>query len=213
VIAAANPLCGLAADAAAVSDMVRTVNGPVVLVGHSYSGAVISNVDADAGAIAGLVYIAAFAPESGESAITLSGLFPGSTLGDALQPVSRSDGTADLCNSRDRFHAQCAADVLAPQAARLAPTQRPVTQEALVEPSGERPLCKQLPSWFLFGDQDRNIPAALQYFMAERARARRTIEVSGASDAIAVSLPDATAQVIFEAAQRVWRAAALGLAA
>jgi pimeloyl-ACP methyl ester carboxylesterase len=213
VIAAANPLCGLAADAAAVSDMVRTVNGPVVLVGHSYSGAVISNVDADAGAIAGLVYIAAFVPESGESAITLSGLFPGSTLGDALQPVSRSDGTADLFISRDRFHAQFAADVLAPQAARLAPTQRPVTQEALVEPSGERPLCKQLPSWFLFGDQDRNIPAALQYFMAERARARRTIEVSGASDAIAVSLPDATAQVIFEAAQRVWRAAALGLAA
>ena len=65
----------------------------------------------------------------------------------------------------------------------------------------------------LFGDQDRNIPAALQYFTAERARARRTIEVSGASDAIAVSLPDATAQVILEAAQRVWRDAALGLAA
>ena len=152
VIAAANPLRGLAADAAAVSDLVRTVNGPVVLVGHSYGGAVISNVDADAGAIAGLVYVAGFAPEPGESAITLSGLFPGSTLGDALQPVSRSDGTTDLFISRDRFHAQFAADVPAPQAARMAATQRPVTQEALVEPSGERPLWKQLPSWFLFGD-------------------------------------------------------------
>jgi pimeloyl-ACP methyl ester carboxylesterase len=78
--------------------------------------------------------------------------------------------------SRDRFHAQFAADVPAPQAARMAATQRPVTQKALVEASGARPLWKELPSWFLFGEQDRNIPAALQHFMAERAGARRTIE-------------------------------------
>src|SRR3954466_14726476 len=96
VIAAANPLRGLASDAVAVSDLVRTIDGPVVLVAHSYGGAVISNVDADAGDIVGLVYVAAFAPEPGESCITLAGLFPGSTLGQTLQRVPRSDRTTDL---------------------------------------------------------------------------------------------------------------------
>src|SRR4051794_37510842 len=85
VIAAANPLRGLASDADAVSDLVRTVDGPVVLVGHSYGGAVTSNVEADAGDIVGLVYVAGFAPEAGESCITLIGMFPGSTLGRALE--------------------------------------------------------------------------------------------------------------------------------
>jgi pimeloyl-ACP methyl ester carboxylesterase len=200
VIAAANPLRGVAADATAVSDLVRTIDGPVVLVGHSYGGSVISSVAADAGEIAGLVYVAAFAPDSGESALTLSMKFPGSTLGDALQPVPGSDGTTDLYITRDRFHEQFAADVPAAQAARMAATQRPVTQEALGEPSGERPLWKELPSWFLFGEGDRNVPVALQHFMAERANARRTVEIPGASHAVAVSHPDATAQLILEAA-------------
>jgi pimeloyl-ACP methyl ester carboxylesterase len=213
VIAASNPLRGLAADATAVSDLVRTVDGPVVLVGHSYGGAVISNVDADAGAIAGLVYVAGFAPAPGESAITLTGLFPGSTLATALRSVPLSDGTTDLFISREHFHAQFAADVPAPVAARMAATQRPVTQEALAEPSGARPLWKELPSWFLFGAEDRSIPAALQHFMAARAAAPGTIEVPGASHAIAVSHPDATAHTILEAARRVWRDSALGIAA
>jgi pimeloyl-ACP methyl ester carboxylesterase len=199
VIAAANPLRGVAADAAAASNLVRAVDGPVVLVGHSYGGSVISNVAADSGEIAGLVYVAGFAPEPGESAFTLSGRFPGSTLGDALQPVPRSDGTTDLYITTERFHDQFCADVPVPQAARMAATQRPVTQEALQEPSGERPLWKELPSWFLFGEADRNIPAALQRFMAKRAGARRAIEIPGASHAIAVSYPEATADVILEA--------------
>jgi pimeloyl-ACP methyl ester carboxylesterase len=199
VIAAANPLRGLAADAATASNLVRAVDGPVVLVGHSYGGSVISNVAADSGEIAGLVYVAGFAPEPGESAFTLSGRFPGSTLGDALQPVPRSDGTTDLYITTERFHDQFCADVPVPQAARMAATQRPVTQEALQEPSGERPLWKELPSWFLFGEADRNIPAALQRFMAKRAGARRAIEIPGASHAIAVSYPEATADLILEA--------------
>jgi pimeloyl-ACP methyl ester carboxylesterase len=189
VIAAANPLRGLTPDAAAVSDLVRTVDGPVVLVGHSYGGAVISNVDADAGEIAGLVYVAGFAPEPGESAFTLSAMFPGSTLGAALQAVPRGDGTTDLYITRDHFHAQFAADVPASQAARMAATQRPVTQEALREPAGERPLWKELPSWFLFGEEDRNIPAALQHYMAKRAGAHRTIEIPGASHAVCRRAP------------------------
>jgi pimeloyl-ACP methyl ester carboxylesterase len=213
VMAAANPLRGLAADATAVSDLVRTLEGPVVLVGHSYGGAVITNVDADAGAIAGLVYVAGFAPAPGESAITLTGLFPGSTLEAALRPVSLSDGTTDLLISQEHFHAQFAADVPTPVAARMAATQRPVTQEALAEPSGARPLWKELPSWFLFGSEDRSIPAAAQHFMAERARARETIEIPGASHAIVVSHPDATGHLILEAARRLWRDSALGIAA
>jgi pimeloyl-ACP methyl ester carboxylesterase len=200
VIAAANPLRGLAADAAAVSDLVRTVDGPVVLVGHSYGGLVISNVAADAGEIVGLVYACAFAPEPGESAFTLSERFPGSTLGAALQPVPRSDGTTDLYITTERFHDQFCADVPAEQAARMAVTQRPATQEALTEPSGDRPLWKNLPSWFLIGEQDRNIPPELQRFMAERAGARRTLEIPGASHAISVSQPEATTQLILEAA-------------
>jgi len=200
VIAAANPLRGLAADAAAVADIVRTVDGPVVLVGHSYGGAVISNVPVDAGAIAGLVYVAGFAPETGETCISLSGMFPGSTLGDALRPVPRGDGTTDLYIADDRFHGQFCADVPPPQAARMAATQRPVTQEALAEPSGARPLWRERPSWFLFGEEDLNIPAALQRFMAKRAGARRTLALRGASHAVAVSQPEATADLILAAA-------------
>jgi pimeloyl-ACP methyl ester carboxylesterase len=200
VIAAANPLRGLASDAEAVADLVRTVDGPLVLVGHSYGGAVISNVAADAGEIIGLVYVAGFAPEAGETCFTLSTKFPGSTLGDALAPVSRSDGTTDLYIRQDVFNEQFAADVPAAEAARMAATQRPVTQQALTEPSGDRPLWKQLPSWFLFGEEDRNIPATLEHFMAERAQAHRTIEIPGASHAVPVAHPEATARMILHAA-------------
>src|SRR3954464_15123199 len=130
VIAAANPLRGLASDAAAVSDLVRTIDGPVVLVGHCYGGAAISNVDADAGEIVGLVYVAGFAPAPGESCITLIGMFPGSTLGETLRPLLRSDGATDLAIRADRFHDQFAADVPTAQSVRMAATQRPITQEA-----------------------------------------------------------------------------------
>jgi pimeloyl-ACP methyl ester carboxylesterase len=201
VIAAANPLRGLASDAAAVSDLVRTIDGPVVLVAHSYGGAVISNVDADAGDIAGLVYANGFAPVPGESCFELAGMFPGSMLGEAtVQPVPRSDGATDLYVARDRFHDTFCADVPAPQAAVMAATQRPATQEALVEPSGERPLWKHVPSWFLIGEEDRIIPAALQHYMAKRAGARRTMEIPGASHALTVAHPEATAHLILEAA-------------
>jgi pimeloyl-ACP methyl ester carboxylesterase len=196
VIAAANPLRGLASDAAAVSDLVRRIDGPVILVGHSYGGAVISNVDAAAGNIAGLVYVAGFAPAPGESCITLVGMFPGSTLGRALQPVLRSDGATDLSIRVDRFHDQFAADVPAARAARMAATQRPVTQEALGAPSGERPLWRVHPSWFAFGEEDRNIPAALGRYMARRAGAHRAIEIPGGSHAIPVAHPQATADLI-----------------
>jgi pimeloyl-ACP methyl ester carboxylesterase len=201
VVAVANPLRGVASDAACVSDHIRAIEGPVVLVGHSYGGAVITNVDPDAGEIAGLVYVNGFAPDAGESCFQLAGMFPGSMLGEeTARPVPRSDGTTDLYIAPDSFHDIFCQDVRAPQAALMAATQRPATQEALVEPSGERPLWKRVPSWFLIGEEDRIIPVALQRYMAERARAQRTVAIEGASHAISVSRPDATVQPILEAA-------------
>ena len=201
VIAVANPLRGVASDATAVSDLVRTVDGPVVLVAHSYGGAVISNVAVDSGEIAGLVYVNGFSPDAGEHCFQLAGMFPGSMLGEkTVQPVPRSDGTTDFYVAREPFHDIFCGDVPAPQAARMAATQRPATQEALVEPSGEHPLWKDVPSWFLIGEEDRIIPAELQRFMATRAGARRAIEIPGASHAVAVSQPKLTADLILEAA-------------
>jgi pimeloyl-ACP methyl ester carboxylesterase len=128
-------------------------------------------------------------------------MFPGSMLGEeTARPVSRSDGTTDLYVAADSFHDIFCQDVPAPRAALMARTQRPATQEALTEPSGDDPLWKDLPSWFLIGEDDHIIPAELQRFMAERAGARRTVEIPGASHAITVSRPEETAQLIMEAA-------------
>ncbi len=199
VIAAANPLRSVASDAAAVADVVRAVDGPVVLAAHSYGGMVISNVPADSGEIVGLVYANGFAPEPGEHCFQLAGMFPGSMLGEETsRPVPRSDGTTDLYVALDSFNDVFCQDVPASQAALMATTQRPATQEALTEASGE-PLWREVPSWFLIGEEDRIIPAQLQRYMAERAGARRTIEIPGASHAITVSRPEETAQLIIEA--------------
>jgi pimeloyl-ACP methyl ester carboxylesterase len=200
VIAAANPLRGLASDAAAVADLVRAVDGPVVLAAHSYGGMVISNVPADAGEIVGLVYANGFAPEPGEHPFQLAGMFPGSMLGpETARPVPRSDGTTDLYIASESFHDVFCQDLSAQQATLMAATQRPATQEALTEPSGDQPLWKDVPSWFLIGEEDRVIPKALQHYMAGRAGARRTLEIPGASHAITVSHPKATAHMILEA--------------
>ena len=201
VIAAANPLRGVASDAESVTDLVRAIDGPVLLVAHSYGGAVMSNVAADAGEITGLVYVNGFAPDAGENCFGLAGMFPGSMVGEStVWPVPRSDGTTDFYIAPDSFHEIFCQDVPAPRAALMAKTQRPATQEALTEPSGDRPLWKDVPSWFLIGEEDHIIPAEVQRFMAERAGSRSTIAVPGASHAITVSQPEATAQLILEAA-------------
>jgi pimeloyl-ACP methyl ester carboxylesterase len=201
VVAVANPLRGLASDAQAVSDVVRAVEGPVVLVAHSYGGAVISNVDTEAGEIAGLVYVNGFVPEPGEHCFQLAAMFPGSMVGEAtVRPVPLSDGTTDLYIATESFHEIFCQDLPAAQAALMARTQRPATQEALTEPSGDRPLWKDVPSWFVIGEEDRVVPEALQRFEAERAGARRTVEIPGASHAATVSQPRAVAELILEAA-------------
>ena len=208
VVAAANPLRGLAADAESVSDVVRSIEGPVVLVAHSYGGAVMTNVDADAGEIVGLVYVNGFAPEPGENCFGLATMYPGSLLGEAtVRPVPRSDGTTDLYVDRGSFHDVFCQDVSAQQAALMATTQRPATQEALVEPSSDRPLWNEVPSCFLIGEEDRIIPPALQHFMADRAGARRVVKLPTASHAAPVSQPEATARLILEAVAPVGAAA------
>jgi pimeloyl-ACP methyl ester carboxylesterase len=200
VIAWANPLRGVATDAAALSDLVRTVDGPVLLAGHSYGGAVMTNVDPDAGDLSALVYVAGFALEAGESAGDASSLAPGSTLAETLERVPLGDGGTDTYIAQDRFHHQFAADLPAQQAAVMAVTQRPITEAGLFEPSGDRPLWRSVPSWFIFGELDHNIPAAAHRIMAQRAGARRTVEVAGASHVVGVSHPSETADLIREAA-------------
>lgn len=198
-VAAANPLRGLASDAASMSAVIRAVKGPVVLVGHSYGGAVITGAANGNANVKALVYVGAFAPDVGESALMLAAKFPGSTLGDALTSVPLPGGGQDLYIRADKFHAQFAADVPAQQAALMAATQRPVTQAALAEPSSVA-AWKTLPSYVIYGAADQNIPAAVVDFMAKRAQARKTVRLDGASHALMVSQPRRVAAFIAEVA-------------
>jgi pimeloyl-ACP methyl ester carboxylesterase len=198
VVAVANPLRGLASDASYVADVLRSIDGPIILVGHSYGGMVISNAVTDN--VKALVYVAGFAPEQGENALALSAKYPGSTLGAALAPpIVLADGNKDLLIHQDKFHAQFAADVSAQDAAQMGVAQRPVTEAALSAPAAA-PAWKTIPSWFLYGSLDKNIPAALHAFMAQRAGAKRTVEVRGASHVVMISHPQALARLIDEAA-------------
>jgi pimeloyl-ACP methyl ester carboxylesterase len=198
-IAAANPLRGVASDAAAVSALIGSIHGPVVLVGHSYGGPVITGAANGKSNVKALVYVAGFAPDNGESSLTLSGQFPGSTLGEALLPVTRPDGGQDLYIQPEKFHEQFAADVPAAQASLMAATQRPVAGAALAEPSGAA-AWKTIPSYSIYGSADRNIPPAVMKFMAERADSVKTIVVEGASHALMVSHPAEVTSLIEEAA-------------
>ena len=132
-VAVANPLRSVTGDAAYVRDVIAGIDTPVVLVGHSYGGMVITEAAARNDAVVALVYVAAFAPDHGESALTLSTQFPGSTLPDALGAYPVSTGGNELFIRPEVFHHQFAADVPAAQAALMAATQRPVTEAALSE--------------------------------------------------------------------------------
>ena len=201
VVAAAIPLRGVASDAAYLSTIVRSIPGPVVLVGHSYGGEVISVAGNGAANVRALVYVAGYAPDAGESAVSLSARFPEGTLGPALAPpVPTVDGARDLYILPARFHAQFAADLPAGEAAVMAATQRPVTEAALAEPLAGPVAWRATPSWFIYGERDLNIPRTLHAFMARRASARETVEVAGASHVVMISHPAAVAAMIDRAA-------------
>ncbi|SCW28052.1 MULTISPECIES: alpha/beta fold hydrolase [unclassified Pseudomonas] len=201
VIAAANPLRGVSSDAQSVASIVKNIKTPVVLVGHSYGGAVISEAAYGNQNVKGLVYVAAFTPEAGETAAELSGRFPGGTLASALSaPVELADGGKDLYIQQDKFHDQFAADVPEAEARLMAAGQRPITVAALNEAATD-PAWKTIPSWFVYGDKDKNIPPQAMAFMAERAHAKQTVVVKGASHVVMVSNPKVVANLIEKAAQ------------
>jgi pimeloyl-ACP methyl ester carboxylesterase len=200
-VAVANPLRSVSSDARLVSDVVEGIEGPVVLVGHSYGGQVISNAAKGHDNVKSLVYVAAFAPDAGEAAADLAGKFPGGTLGEALAPpVTLSGGGVDLYIDQAKFHEQFAHDVPAEAAKLMAVGQRPITEAALTEKSGE-PAWKSLPSYFVYGDGDKNIPEKALGFMAHRAGSKRTVVVEGASHVVMVSKPEVVADLIEEAAK------------
>jgi pimeloyl-ACP methyl ester carboxylesterase len=203
VVAVAVPLRSVRGDARYVADLIATYDSPVVLVGHSYGGSVISAAGIDSPNAKALVYVAAFAPDEGETAAELSNRFPGSTLGPALAaPVPLTNGDKDLYIEQEKFRAQFAADVAAADAAVMAATQRPVAESTLNEGSGA-PAWRVLPSWFVYGDRDLNIPLQSLAFMADRANAMETITVKGASHVVMVSHPRIVAAVIKRAANAV----------
>jgi pimeloyl-ACP methyl ester carboxylesterase len=206
VLAPANPLRGLASDATYLRSFLKSVKGPVVLAGHSYGGAVMSQAAAGDPDVKALVYIAAFAPDKGESALELSNKFPGSTLGSTLNsvpfPLPGGGSGTDLYIKTDKFHDQFAADVPTSVTDLMAATQRPIAASALEEKATEA-AWKTIPSWDLITTQDKNIPPASQRFMADRAHAH-TVEVK-ASHAVSVSRPGAVTSLIEQAARSTVR--------
>lgn len=201
VIAVANPLRSVKNDAASVAGVVKTIEGPVVLVGHSYGGSVISTAAEGLPNVKALVFVAAFAPEEGESAAKLSGRFPGSTLAPTLaSPVILSNGSKELYIQQNKFHTQFAADLPTATAQAMAVGQRPILEEALEEGAGT-PAWKHIPSYFVYGSADKNIPVAVVQFMAQRANAKETLKVKGASHVVMMSHPAEVAKVIEDAAK------------
>ncbi|MEU8003586.1 alpha/beta hydrolase [Catellatospora sp. NPDC049111] len=202
VIADANPLRGVTSDAADLSALLKSIDGPVVLVGHSYGGSVITNAAEGNPNVKALVYVAAYAPDAGESAAKLTSQFPGSTVGTSLSPPVTAPGGKDLYIDPAKFHAEFAADVPQAQAALMAAGQRPVTEAALNEASPGA-AWKNVPSWFVYGAADKIIPPQAHAFMAQRAGSKETVAVDGASHVVMVSHPDQVAKVIQNAANTV----------
>ncbi|MFH7341203.1 alpha/beta fold hydrolase [Streptomyces sp. KHY 26] len=204
VLAPALPLRGLASDAAYIRSVLDSVTGPIVLVGHSYGGAVISQAAAGARQVEALVYIAAFVPEIGESALQLTDKFPGSTLGQATvtqyYPLPGGGQGAELVIKRELFREQFAAGVPVRTAQVMAAGQRPITLAALQEPATAA-AWQNIPSWYLVASEDRNIPPAAERWMAERARAH-TVTVR-APHAVSVTDPGPVSDLILRAIRSV----------
>ena len=205
VIAPANPLRGLTSDADYIRSVLQTIDGPIVLVGHSYGGAVISNAARGVPNVEALVYIAAFAPAAGESLAQLVTMNPGTQITpDALieRPYPLPDGSQgiDLYIKAEVFREAFAGDLPRKTTNLMQATQRPFSVAAFTEVSGE-PAWKTVPSWYLVATSDHAIPPATQRFMAERAGSM-TASVR-ASHVPMMSQPQATTRLILQAANSV----------
>ena len=201
VIALANPLRSLAYDAAYIASAAAAIDGPVMLAGHSYGGAVITAAGNTPGNVVGLVYVTAYALEEGESALDVCDSFPGSQLVSALRPSTFPDVNGDPCVElyidRQAFPELVAAGVPHRTAVAAAAAQRPIAAAAFAEKSSAA-AWKTTPSWYVIATDDRMIPPEAQQFMAERAGAH-TIEIH-ASHAITQTRPAAVAEQIAAAA-------------
>ncbi|GAA4720293.1 alpha/beta fold hydrolase [Phytohabitans rumicis] len=200
VLAPPNPLRGLGSDAAYLAAFIQQrTTGPVVLVGHSYGGAVITNAALADPDVRALVYIDAFVPDQGETILGLQGggADP-NALFDAVQYPGAPTGDVDLYLKLAVFPQVFAGDLPAATAANLAAAQRPITLSALLEPSGI-PAWKSLPSWYLLGTEDHAIAPSLQRFMAQRAGSH-LVKVR-ASHASPLSRPDTVEGLIVAAAR------------
>lgn len=205
VVAPPNPLQSLKGDAATIADLLETIKGPIVLVGHSYGGAVITNAATGNRNVKALVYVDAFAPARGESALGLDSTKPGSALGagptnvfDFVPFPGAHKGDAELYVKPSVFEQAFANGLPAKEGAVLAATQSPVTYSAVTAPSGT-PAWKTIPSWYVLGTIDKAIPPAIQLFMAQRIHAHITRVRAGHLSMVAA--PGVVAKVITAAAR------------
>ena len=205
VVAPRNPLRSLQGDAATVAAFLKTISGPIILVGHSYGGSVITNAAVGNQEVKALVYVDANIPDQGQSAAQLASAQPGSCLAAAPATVFNTvplpgvpAGDADLYVKPNLFPRCFANGLPATEGAVLAATQQPVTSSALNAPSGI-PAWKTIPSWALIGTADHVIPVAEQRLMAQHAGAH-SVEVT-APHLSMIARPDAVTNLIITAAQ------------
>jgi len=200
VVAPPNPLRSLAGDAAAVSAVAGAIAGPVMLVGHSYGGAVITQASAHASNVVGLVYLAAFSLDAGESCASVQAPFPPSMLATTVAPTSYdapgAAGGPDLYISEDGFRETFCADSRAELAQVMWATQRPLAAAAFSE-NATAAGWKAIPSWYQLARLDNAIPPQAQEFMASRMNSV-TEEVNGSHTAF-IAQPERTAAFIKKA--------------
>ncbi|WP_328404683.1 alpha/beta hydrolase [Streptomyces sp. NBC_00390] len=201
VVVPANPLRGLAGDSAYIASVLKAIQGPIVLVGHSYGGAVISSAAAGNPSVKSLVYIAAFMPDKGEALGQLAAKFLGSELGTALKqsPFRNADGSngTDLSIQLAKFREVFAADLPAATTAVMARSQRPISASALMD-KAPAAAWRTIPSWSMIATGDKTIPPDLERFGAKRAGSH-TVEVNSSHVAM-LSHPDAVTDLIRQAA-------------
>jgi pimeloyl-ACP methyl ester carboxylesterase len=206
VTAPANPLRGIAHDSAYTASVFEQISGPVLAVGHSYGGAVITNAASMARNVVGLVYVAAFAPDEGETLGAVEAGSKDSVLNSALVPLqfptANGAKATEFAISPEHFHDAFAGDLPVEQTAVMAATQRPAAETAFSEPNGP-PAWKHLPSWAVVATGDTAAGADVVRSMAARAGATIT-EVEG-SHVIMISQPQIVTDVILEAVAAVSR--------